>query len=154
MTHHFRPSVLADCDAIAPFMRKQDSKEVLFSSGCFPLEALQFSFKSSQECNSIIHEDGDVVGMFGVSDSGIFASPWLLGTDKMLETKKIMLPAAKTWVEDINTRYPLLINYVHVDNTVSKKWLKSLGFEFIKLEEEYGIGKKPFYQFVRVKGNV
>jgi hypothetical protein len=32
--------------------------------------------------------------------------------------------------------------------------LKSLGFQFINLIKEYGVGKEPFYQFVRIKENV
>ena len=88
--------------------------------------------------------------MFGVCDSGVIASPWLLGTDKIIETKKEFVPQAIEWVNDMSKLYPILTNYVHVDNTVSLIWLKSLGFEFIKLEKEYGVGKKPFYQFVRI----
>jgi len=78
----------------------------------------------------------------------------LLGTDKLLDTRKEFIPQAKEWVEEMSSIYPILLNYVHVDNTVSKRWLKSLGFEFIKLEKEYGVGKQPFYQFVRIKKNV
>ena len=58
------------------------------------------------------------------------------------------------WVEKINNDYPLLLNYVHADNTVSKRWLKSLGFQFIDLIKEHGVGREPFYQFVRIKNNV
>ena len=84
----------------------------------------------------------------------IFGSPWLLGSDKLPETKKVMLPVSARWVEEMNTSHPLLLNYVHAENTVSIKWLKSLGFQFINLVKEYGVGKEPFYQFVRIKENV
>lgn len=150
MTHHYRPSVLGDCDLIAPYMRTQDVKEIAYSHGLTPLDSLQRCCISSQECNTIVHADGTVVGMFGVCDSGAAASPWLLGTDKLLETKRVMLPVAAKWVEEMNVKYPLLLNYAHVENTVSIKWLKSLGFKFIKLEQEHGVGKQPFYQFVRI----
>ena len=152
--HHYRPSILSDCLELAPNMREQDVTEVSYSNGLSPLDALQASYRASQECNTIIHEDGSVVGMFGLSDSVIFASPWLLGSDKLVETKRVMLPVSAKWVEEMNTKHPILLNYVHVDNTVSKRWLKSLGFNFIKLEQEFGVGKQPFYQFVRIKKNV
>ena len=61
-----------------------------------------------------------------------------------------MLPVAAKWVEEKVDQYSLLLNYVDADNTVSMKWLKSLGFKFIKLLD-YGVGQKPFYQFVRIK---
>ena len=154
MTHYYRPSVFQDCRELAPFLREQDANEVMASNGLSPLRALQASFEGSYECNTIIHEDGSVVGMFGLGDNGIFGCPWLLGSDKLPETKKVMLPVSAKWVEEMNARHPLLLNYVHAENKVSMKWLKSLGFQFINLVKEYGVGKEPFYQFVRIKENV
>lgn len=154
MGHHYRPAKIEDCLEIAPLMRSQDVIEITYSNGLPPLESLQGAYNASEVCNSIIHADGSVVGMFGVANNGIFGSPWLLGTDKIIETRKEFIPQAKEWVEDMNTIYPLLLNYVHVDNTVSEVWLKSLGFEYITLEKEYGVGKQPFYQFIRIKKNV
>ena len=154
MGHHYRPARFEDCREIAPLMRKQDAKEVMASSGLNPLRALQESFRISEINNSIIHEDGSVVGMFGLGINMAFASPWLLGTDKLLETRREFIPQAQKWVEEMNDEYPLLLNFVHESNTVSKRWLKSLGFEFIKLHNEYGVGREPFYQFVRMKKHV
>lgn len=151
MGHHYRPARFEDCREIAPLMREQDAKEVLASHGFKPYDALKESYRVSTEMNSIIHADGSVVGMFGVTDAGAYAIPWMLGTDKVIETRKEFIPQAKKWVEETNERYPLLFNFVHKDNTVSRRWLKSLGFEFIKLQEEYGVGKEPFIQFVRIK---
>ena len=154
MTHHYRPARFEDCREIAPLMREQDVKEVMYSHGFSPLKSLQESYRLSQVHNSIIHEDGSVVGMFGVADAGAFASPWLLGTDKIIDTRKEFIPQAIEWVNRMSDKYPLMFNFVHEDNTVSIRWLKSLGFEFIKLDKEYGVGKQPFYQFVRINKNV
>ena len=151
MGHHYRRARFEDCREIAPLMRSQDAKEVMASHGMKPYEALSESYRVSTEMNSIIHEDGSVVGMFGVTNAGSYAIPWMLGTDKVIETRREFIPQAKKWVEETNEKYPLLFNYVHEDNTVSRRWLKSLGFEFIKLEKEYGVGKEPFIQFVRIK---
>ena len=150
MTHHYRPARFEDCRELAPNMRSQDVKEIGYSHGLNPLRSLQEGYRLSQVCNSVIHEDGSVVGMFGVADQGVVASPWLLGADKLIDTRKEFIPQAIEWVEEMSSIYPILTNFVHVDNTVSLAWLKSLGFEFIKLDKEYGVGKKPFYQFVRI----
>lgn len=151
MGHHYRPARFEDCREIAPLMREQDAKEVMASHGFKPYDALAESYRVSTEMNSIIHADGSVVGMFGVTDAGAYAIPWMLGTDKVIETRREFIPQAKKWVEETNEKYPLLFNFVHKDNTVSRRWLKSLGFEFIKLQEEYGVGGEPFIQFVRIK---
>ena len=42
------------------------------------------------------------------------------------------------------------MNYVDARNITSIKWLKHLGFVLIKRVEEFGVGKKPFYEFVRI----
>ena len=154
MTHHYRPSEWQDCRELAPYLREQDKKEILASNGLEPLRALQQAFKVSSECNTIIHEDGSNVGMFGLAGNDVFGSPWLVGSDKLLETKRVMLPVSAKWVEEMNDLHPLMLNYVHAENKVSMKWLKSLGFQFINLVKEYGVGKQPFYQFVRIKENV
>ena len=156
MKLHYRPSKIEDCDEVAPLMRSQDVIEIMYSNGLKPLEALQKGFEASQVCNSIIHEDGSVVGMFGVCDSGVIASPWMLGTDRAVDktTRKSFIPQAKDWVNQMSSIYPLLTNFVHAENKISMVWLKSLGFEFIKLDKEYGVGKQPFYQFLRINKNV
>ena len=150
MTHHYRPATEQDPHEMAQNMRTQDANEVMASHGWTPLEALVNSYNGSQECNSIIHKDGDVVGMFGVSDYGSFAMPWLLGADKMLDTRKEFVPQAIEWVNKISMQYPLLFNFVHKDNTVALRWLQSLGFELIKEIKDFGVGKEPFIQFVRI----
>lgn len=151
-THRYRPAEWHDCRLMYKDMREQDAKEVLASSGLEPLRALQESFRVSKECYTIVHEDGSIVGMFGVSNvGGHFGCPWLLGTDKLVETRRVMLPVAAKWVEEKVNEHAVLLNYVHADNKVSIKWLKSLGFKFTKLIEQYGVGKEPFYQFVRIK---
>jgi hypothetical protein len=147
---YYRTSVEEDCYILAPHMREQDKKEVKASNGLEPLESLILSLKYSEECNTAIHDDGSVIGMFGVADCGEFGGPWLLGSDRLLEIKKDFIMYSKEWVVETNKRYPILMNYVHADNTVAKRWLKSLGFVFLKRVEEYGVGKEPFYEFVRI----
>jgi len=154
MIADYRTSRVEDCAVVAPLMRSQDVTEVMYSNGLDPLEALTASFEASQVCNTIVHGDGSLVGMFGVADNGVFGCPWLLGTDRLPEISRQFIPRAREWVLEMNDTYPLLLNYVHSKNTVSKRWLKSLGFEFIKLEKEFGVGKQPFYQFVRIQKNV
>ncbi len=95
MGHHYRPARFEDCREIAPLMRSQDAKEVMASHGFKPYEALHESYRVSTEMNSIIHADGSVVGMFGVTNAGSYAIPWMLGTDKVIETRREFIPQAK-----------------------------------------------------------
>jgi len=144
------PSVITDCQEIAENMREQDRIELELSNGYAPLQALVLSHAMSQECNTVLLDDVPV-GMFGVVPNGMFSAPWLLGTKELEKLPITLVKIGKQWVEETNAKHPLLINYVHKDNTVAIEWLKHLGFKFIRLYDKHGVGQAPFYQFVRIK---
>ena len=150
---YYRPSKEEDCYILAPNLRHQDELEIRYGIGLNNEEALVTSFNLSKaECNSIIHND-TVIGMFGVGldpEHKTHALPWLLGSDEIIKVQKSFLKESKIWVDKITKEYDLLYNYVHIGNRVSIKWLKYLGFTFIRLIPEYGVGKKPFYEFVKI----
>ena len=56
-------------------------------------------------------------------------------------------------VQLLNLRFcsNLEIEFVDERNTTSIRWLTHLGFVLIKRIEDYGVGKKPFYEFVRIQ---
>ena len=56
----------------------------------------------------------------------------------------------KKWVDDLLESYKILYNIVYAENISAIKWLKALGFTFVKLHKHYGEQKKPFYEFVRI----
>lgn len=155
MIAHYRPAEAGDMAVLAPKLRKQDVDEVMASSGLEPLEALTLSFEISEETNSIISDDGEVIGMFGVSktDDPLVGCPWLLASDRLPEVRKKFLPQSYEWVKEVNKRYPLLFNCVDTRNTKAIRWLKYLGFTFVEHIEEFGVGRIPFYAFVRIEAN-
>lgn len=156
MKPYYRPSEIRDVYDLSPKLRTQDVNEVAASSGFSPEEALLVSFNAGGEVNSIIASDGEVIGMFGVSptDDPNLGVPWLLASPRLPEVSKEFLPQSLEWVRAVNKQYPMLLNYVDKRNTVAIRWLKFLGFSFIRLIDEFGVGKQPFYEFVRVNKNV
>lgn len=149
---YYRPSIEGDVYALAPKLRDQDKDEVMASSGFSPEEALLWSFRAGGELNTIIAPDEEVIGMFGVSPTPdpLIGIPWLLASPRLPEISRDFLPQSLEWVKRMNQLYPVLTNFVDERNTVSKRWLKFLGFHFIALHEEFGVGKKPFIEFVRI----
>ena len=83
--------------------------------------------------------------MFGVSphfEEGI-GFIWLLGTDEIKDISWQFLRESREWLEKISSPYKMVCNMVHEENTVHIKWLKFLGFTFLKRT-------KPFIEFARI----
>jgi len=150
---YYRPSKYGDCKVLAPTLREEDKQEVWSSHGLTPLQALQMSFLLSEEANTIIGDNEDIIGMFGVTNQGDIGIPWLLMSDAIYNRShaRQFIPQSREWVERVQERYKVLINFVAQTNEKAIKWLRVLGFTFISLEPKYGVNPQPFYQFVRIR---
>lgn len=152
MKVHVRQSIQDDVDYLCDNLRPEDRQEVLASHGS-TREALQVGFDESEECWTIIVKDtGEIAGMYGLARyDDTLGVPWLLTSPAI---KKIWLPflrGSRKWVEEANNKYPLLTNAVDADYTVAINWLRFVGFTFIKKHEKWGVGNKPFLEFVRIR---
>ena len=111
-------------------MRHADANEVRLATNRTPLDALRDGFNMSLYSWTILLR-GEPIGMFGLSCLTILGNsgvPWLLGTDKMLKIRRQFIEESKEFVHFMNVIYPHLVNFVHVDNAPSIRWLKVLGF--------------------------
>lgn len=145
----YRETVDKDIDILAPIMRKQDVKEVFYSDGVTPKDALLMSKKNSKECFTVVEEnDEDVILMFGVvEDDNGDALPWLLGSDRTAKIPKFVLENSSEKITEWKGKYNRLYNFVHAENTVSLKFLKWLGFSLDKKHEEWGHNPSQFIEF-------
>jgi hypothetical protein len=133
---------------LASTMRQADVDEVWASNHHTPEEALDRSFRLSDEPFTGL-VDGEVVCIFGVAQPTPLAdngSPWLLASDLVEEHAHTFLRVNRVYVKEIRKRYPLLENYVDCRNTASIRWLKWLGFKFDK-PAPYGPDGLPFLRF-------
>jgi hypothetical protein len=152
MKVHVRQSTQSDVEYLCDNLRPEDREEVLASHGS-TREALQAGFDESEECWTITVKDtGEIAGIYGLARYDDDAAvPWLLTTPAI---KKVWLPflrGSRKWVEEANQKYPLLTNAVDADYTVAINWLRFVGFTFIKKHEKWGVGNKPFLEFVRIR---
>ena len=150
MNYYIRSSKRNDCYELSKTLRKQDVQEVFASFGQNPAQALIRAYLTSHlHCYTIILDD-EVVGMFGISKirDGV-GSPWLLGSDKLTDYKFEFHKHAKEHIDTFMDEYDVLFNYVDKRNTQAIKWIKSLGFTFTKLVDNFGYEQKPFYEFVK-----
>lgn len=149
MSVTYRTSIEEDIAILAPKIREQDRREVYCSHGITPLEALNISFANAAECNTIEDHNGRVVGMFGVSiNEENKGTPWLLATEDLpkKENQRSFITQSKEYLAEIQSRYQQLSNRVHADNSVSLRWLRSLGFSFDQ-ETVWGYRPSKFIRF-------
>jgi hypothetical protein len=141
-----RPAVLADCQALAVAIREEDRKEIWHGYRVSPIEAFLIGFENSDKPYTAVWQDRPIF-MFGVSgikgDTGV---PWLLGTDDIKRVRKSFLRHCRTYLEEMHSDYPLLVNQVWAKNTVHIQWLMWLGFEFDE-PQHFGPDNELFIRF-------
>lgn len=151
-----RPATATDADHLAPRLRETDLNEIQAATGEAPLVALERSLAISEPCYAIVDEHDEAVALFGVvpdanapvDDAGIV---WLVGSRDLLEHSFAFLRNCREWVRRLHQPYRLLWNCVDIRNEVHIRWLKWCGFTLHTLIEEYGVERRPFYEFAKVR---
>ena len=151
--HYLIETTLQDIDYLAPRLRQADVAECYAATGKEPKEALLDGYNQGDFTFTLSPKKGVRVGLWGVCPSPLFKSAgviWMVATDELLEYQMKFLRRSKIYIELIQQEYPLLHNVVDARNELHIKWLKWMGFKFIQLHEEYGLEKRPFYEFIRI----
>lgn len=152
MQYWVRPTE-KDCYLIAANMRKADRLEVE-ACGHTPLDGLLLGLEQSEVCYTLVNPEGESIAMVGVvpsNDWEHFGSIWLLGTPGIEEYGYRFLRNSKVLLQELydKTGCEAFYNYTHKDNVVHHKWLKWLGFKFLR---RVNIGNSGFIEFCRLKG--
>lgn len=124
------PAGMDHIASIAARMREADRVEVWAASRSTPHQALMTSIQNSAWAMTALI-DGEPEAMWGVATLNILTStgaPWLLGTDAVEKNFRQFLRQSVQWKEKLSAEYQVLMNFVHEDNEVSKRWLRWLGF--------------------------
>lgn len=142
---YVRPATRDDCLDLAPRLREEDKKEIAYSNGLEPRDALLLSFHLG-ETHAVIWGD-EVVALFGHSGvPGVIGVPWMLASPTLSRIRKTFLRECRQYVEGMLQRYGHLENHVWAGNTVHIQWLKWLGFT-IEPAKPHGIDSQPFHRF-------
>lgn len=127
----FNAPTEADIHYVAEHMVNYEVAE-LAALGKLPLPALLHGVKVSTECFTVCN-NGVPFAIFGIVPDSILgdrACVWCLVTHRLAHNKRAVAFYAPRIIRDFTTRYPVLYNRIHEDNTISMKWLKRLGFTF------------------------
>lgn len=135
-------------DLVAAGMRQADRDEIWASHRWSPHRALEDGVRNSTY-SWAAEIDGEVVCLFGVAPRSILTgtgTPWMLGTGGVVRHGRKFLADCRECLDEAQSVYPTLVNYVDDRNTVSKRWLRWMGFK-LDDPEPYGVEKLPFRRF-------
>ena len=136
-----------DVPFLAENVREEDRLEIWHSARKTPLEAFQTGYEVS-DTPYTVEWQGKPVAMFGVSGLDGVGVPWMLATDDLKKIRKSFLRECRSYVEELNNEYPLLVNVVWAGNDVHIQWLKWLGFKF-EAPIRMGPDNEMFIRFYR-----
>ena len=145
-----------DAFVLAPKVREIDCLEIEAVGKTNPYNSLMRNFKvPNSQVYSIVQNDGDILGMFGVGDCAVlknYGVPWLLSSDDLIPHAKEFLRNCRPWVKKLEANYECLFNFIHENNNIAMRWLQWCGFE-VQKDKIYNISNEPFYLFVRSLSN-
>ena len=150
-----RNSEVEDAIRMAHNLRKADMNELKAVRGndLDTAHVLYEGIKNSDKPRTFVI-DGEPSAIYGVVNQNEpnlnVGWVWLLGTDRIKEAKTFFLKHSKKELEEQGKEYDVLANYVDARNTVHIKWLKWLGFKFLREVNNYGKEQRKFYEFARV----
>ena len=145
-------SSTTDAFHISRNLREADRNELSALTRKPYVQLLRDGIKQSDPCYTVfIRKTSKPCAVFGTRDSGYTNSGvvWLLGTDDLFSIGFTFLRKSNEWVNELHTHYRLLYNVIDARNKVHIRWLKWLGFDFIKDIPKYGIERRKFRLFRR-----
>ena len=146
-------SEISHISPIARSMREADRMELYATGTESPYQALWLGHRYSKPTGFTFMFEGRPVCMFGVSPSEVnpkVGSIWLLGTDDITNKCSFhFLRWSKRFLPTLMEPYEMVCNIVDARNTVHIKWIKWLGFKFIR-PIIYGPEKRVFWEFAEV----
>ena len=153
-----RPSSIDDAALLAPLLREadRDEMEAVLGAGYDCEAALKYGIEVSYQPYTGFM-DGEPAAVFGVIPEPVkkkVGAIWMMGTDAIPQNPIPFLRSSLIWRDELFEPFNLLWNTVDKRNTLHIRWIKWLGFQFIREIPQFGEQKLPFIEFAQVKKDV
>ena len=142
---------------VADHMRDADAREVMASHAMTPIQALTDAVNYSNFAVVICVDmvPHAVAGLKIINIMSNTGSPWLLATEDAPKYKREFLTMPLPVIDEMRQLCPVLVNYVHVKNRLSIRWLQRLGFDVdTNTEIPNPLTGEMFYRFKMERDNV
>lgn len=145
----YRPATLDDCLYLAEHIREADRQEVYDVSGVSPLEAFVDGYNASLRPLTIVGENpAGMAGAVPVTTSE--AVVWMLGTPEIKSDRISFIRQSRDVLAEVCEPFDFVYNCVDKRNTLHLRWLRWLGFSFLRECKNFGVNKVTVYEFARV----
>lgn len=137
-----------DAEHLAQHLRPADAREVRAYGHTDPVHACQRSVAHSVLCWSAFI-DGELAAILGCAPVSVVSgigSPWMLGTPVLDAHARVLVRVTPGYIAKMLKAFPHLVNYVHVENVTSVRWLRRLGFT-VHAAQPFGALGEPFHPF-------
>jgi hypothetical protein len=151
-----RDATISDVFELARNMRPADISEIWKSHHRTSESSLMVGYSESVICLTAERKESPIamLGIVPHTILGKVASIWLLASPELEKIQKTFLRNSRVFIDLMLEYYPILINWVDVENRQTIKWLKWCGAELGPVVP-YGVEQQPFQYFqFRRKNNV
>ena len=143
-----RPTQPGDAAILAANLRTSDLAECMAYGNADIVASIAASVRRSVLCWTGL-VDGELAAIIGVAPINLLSgigSPWMLGTPVLDRHSRVLVRLTPAYIARMQSAFPHLANFVHVDNRTSVRWLRRLGFTLHEAVP-YGVNGELFYPF-------
>lgn len=139
-----------DAEKLVPLLRQADLQEIAAASGLPPVDVLREGAELSVPSCTIVGNSYDPAGMFGVNPQPIGGRIWMFGSDEITTPplSRQFSRECRRYLAGMEALYPCLFNFIDERNTVHVRWLRWLGFTFVR-RFTYGPENRTFLEFIK-----
>lgn len=137
---------------LAEDLRQSDLDELAATTGEDPAVALVTAVMESSHAWMVLVDD-EPICVFGAAPADDEGIVWLMGSPKMdlPRNRLAILRRSKGYLDILLAAYPRLFNHIDARNDRSLEWLQWLGFDIVDADLSYGIERRLFFLFERLR---
>lgn len=127
----FRPCTEEDARYVGSHLREQDRLELERATGGDAVQEAVRSFEASLIAWTMVSSSGTPLAIFGASPQPTpgCGAVWLVGTPEVNRAGKTLVQQGRYYVDLMSRLFPVSLgNFVDLQNTRTRAWLKLLGF--------------------------
>lgn len=144
-------STFNDASELEKNLRAADRAELVDITGASALECLTGSVLFGSPAYTLRTHSGGMIGIVSVVPVGIGGGIISMsGTPLIEENRASFLRGSRDVLSHLEARFDTLYNVCDARNEVHHRWLKWLGFTFIRKIDRYGARGVPVYEFARI----